>query len=162
MFIINPYIFGKNWQLQTGNLVYMTSNNAPSPYVATVSQTPSSGSPFNAFDNSSTSLVQLNNGNGGGVFWAKMVWTNPIRIVQGIARVHRSGQINTTFIVYGIKKDLTEVQIYSGTHTSDTDITYTSTDQNTEFIGIKIQIDKRDDLIVYIKNCRITQWYQMV
>lgn len=160
MFLINPFIFGKNWQLQTGNLVYMTSNNAPSPYVATTSATPNLGSAFNTFDNSSSSETRIDYGSG--VFWAKMMWTTPIRIVQGIARVHRSGQTSTAFRVYAIKEDLSEVLIYSGTHTSDTDITYTSTDQNTEFIGIRLEIDRRADLIVSTRNCRITQWYEMV
>lgn len=146
------------WTLKTGNLVYMTSNNAPSPYVATTSDTPSSGSAYNAFDNSSTSLVQYNNGSG--VFWAKMMWTTPIKIQKLIARVHRSSQTNTLFRIYGIKADNSAVKIYEGTHTSDTDITVTSTDNNTEFVGVRIEVDKRSDLLVYIKNCRITEWYE--
>lgn len=160
MFLINPFVFGKNWQLQTGNLVYMTANNAPTPYVATTQDTCSAGSPFNAFDNSDTTSATFNYGTG--VWWAKMMWTTPIRIVQMIAKVHRSGQANTLFRFYGIKEDLSEVLIYSGTHTSDTNTTVSSTDQNTEFIGIKLEIDKRADLICNIKNCRITQWYEMV
>lgn len=151
---------GPSWLLQTGNLIYMTSNNAPSPYLATTSDTPSAGSAFNAFDNSDTSMVTFNNGSG--VWWAKMKWTTPIRIQKLIARVHRSGQTNTLFRIYGIKPDNSEVKIYEGTHTSDSNITVTSTDILTEFIGVKIEIDKRSDLIVSIKNCRITEWYSKI
>lgn len=156
MFLINPYILGSNWFLNTGNLVYMTSNNAPSPYVATTKDTPTSGSAFNAFDNSSLSAVTFNYGSG--VAWAKMIWTTPIRLIQLMARVHRSGQQDTLFRIYGIKADTSEVLIYSGTHTSDTDATVNSTDQATEFIGVKLEIDRRSDLIVSIKNLRILQW----
>ena len=160
MFIINPYIFGKNWQLQTGNLVYMTSNNAPSPYVATTNVTLNGGSAYNTFDSTSSSESRVDYGSG--VLATKMMWTTPIRIVQGIARVYRSGQTSTAFRVYGIKEDGSAVLIYSGTHTSDTDVTYTSTDQNTEFVGIRLEVDRRADLIVSTRNCRITQWYEMV
>lgn len=155
--VINPYAFGQEWLLNTGNLVYMTANNAPSPYVASTKDTPNAGSAFNAFDNSDTSTVTFNNGDG--VAWAKMLWTNPIRIQKLIARVHRSGQLNTLFRIYGIKPDNSEVLIYSGTHPSDTNTTVTSTDTTTEFVGIKLEIDRRSDLIVNIKNCRIIEWY---
>lgn len=155
--VINPYAFGQEWLLNTGNLVYMTSNNAPSPYAASTSDTPSSGSAFNAFDNSETSGVTFNYGSG--VFWAKMLWTNPIKIQKVIARVHRSGQANTLFRVYGIKADESSVKIYEGTHTSDSNITVTSTDIETEFVGVRLEIDKRSDLICNIKNCRIIEWY---
>lgn len=146
------------WTLKTGNLVYMTSNNEPSPYVATTSDTPSSGSAYMAFDNSDTTSVTFNNGSG--VWWAKMMWTNPIKIQKLIVRVHRSGQANTLFRVYGIKADNSAVKIYEGTHTSDTNITVTSTDIETEFVGVRLEIDKRSDLICNIKNCRITEWYE--
>lgn len=155
---IFPSLLANVWSFMTGNLVYMTANNAPSPYVATTNYTPTSGSPYNAFDNSSLSAVTFNYGDGG-VFWAKMMWTNPIRIVQMMARVHRSGQENTLFRIYGIKADTNEVLIYSGTHTSDTDITVNSTDSISEFVGVKIEIERRVDLIVSIKNFRILQWY---
>lgn len=160
MFIINPYIYGKNWQLQTGNLVYMTSNNAPSPYVATVDVTPTSGSPFNVFDNSNTTSVQWNNNSG--AVSAKMVWTVPIRIVEMIVKTNRSGQPTTSTRIYGIKADASEVLIYNNAITSNTDVTVTSTDQTTEFVGVRVEIDRRSDLIVNIYNLRITQWYSMV
>lgn len=146
------------WTLKTGNLVYMTSNNAPSPYVATTIDTPSSGSAFNAFDSSNTSLVSFNYGSG--VWWAKMIWTTPIRIQKLIARVVRSSQVNALFRVYAIKADNSEVKIYEGTHPNDTDITVTSNDITTEFVGVRIEVDKRSDLIVSIKNCRIIEWYK--
>lgn len=155
---IFPSLLANVWTLMSGNFVYMTANNAPSPYVATTSHTPTSGGAFNAFDNSSLTAVTFNYGDGG-VFWAKMMWTNPIRIVQLMARVHRSGQDNTFFRIYGIKADTNEVLIYSGTHTSDTDTTVNSTDSISEFIGVKIEIERRIDLIVSIKNLRILQWY---
>lgn len=151
---------GPSWLLQTGNFVYMTSNNAPSPFVATTSDTPSAGSAYMAFDNSDTNSVTFNYGSG--IWWAKMMWTTPIRIQKIIARVHRSSQLNTLFRIYGIKADNSSVKIYEGTHTSDTNITVTSTDILTEFIGIRIEVDKRSDLICNIKNCRITEWYSKI
>lgn len=156
MIVINPYAFGQEWLLNTGNLVNMTANNAPSPYVASTSETPSAGSAYMAFDNSNTTNAQYNNGTG--VFWAKMVWTLPLRIQQMIVRVLRSGQPNSTVRIYGIKADASEVLIYTGS-VPDSDTTVTSTDVNTEFVGVRVEIDKRSDLIINIKNLRIIQWY---
>lgn len=153
---INSFLI-KSWTLYTGNLVYMTANNAPSPYVATTSETPSSGSPYQAFDSSNTTSVKYNNGTG--VFWAKMTWTAPIRIVQMIVKVNRSGQPTTATRVYGIKSDASEVQIHNASISSNVDVTISSSDTDTEFVGVRIEIDKRSDLIIDIYNCRITQWY---
>jgi len=146
-----------SWVLNTGNLVYMTSNNAPSPYVATVDVTPTSGSPYQVFDSSNTTSVQWNNNSG--AVSAKMTWTNPIKIVQMIVKVNRSGQPNTSTRIYGIKADASEVLIYNASITSNTDVTVNSTDTTTEFVGVRVEIDRRSDLIVNIYNLRITQWY---
>lgn len=157
MIVINPYAFGQEWLLNTGNLVYMTSNNAPSPYVASASKTPSAGNPYNAFDSSNTTNAQFNNESN--PVWTKMIWTLPIRIVQMIVKVNRSGQPNTAVRVYGIKADLSETLIHSSTITSNTDTTISSSDLNTEFVGVRVEIDGRSDLIMNIYNLRITQWY---
>lgn len=154
---INSYNVEPAWVLNTGNLVYMTSDNAPSPYVASVRSTPTSGSAYQVFDSSNTTSAQWNYVST--VEWAKMVWTSPIRIVQMVVRANRSGQANTNIRVYGIKADASEVQIYNASPTNDTDTTITSSDQTTEFVGVRMEIDGRSDLIINIRNCRITQWY---
>jgi len=80
MFLINPFIFGKNWQLQTGNLVYMTSNNAPSPYVASgyATGTPSSTDYYKSFNNNFSDDAQFFTGTGG--YWQLTFGTKFIKI----------------------------------------------------------------------------------
>lgn len=142
---------------KVGNLVYMTSNSAPSPYVATVSPTPTSNSAYMAFDATNSTGPTWNYITT--VAWAKMIWTAPIRIKEMVVRANRSGQANTAIRVYGIKADASEISLYNASPSSNTDITITPSDTTTPFVGVRMEIDGRSDLIVSILNCRITQWY---
>lgn len=145
------------WLLNTGNLVYMTSDTAPSPYVASALSTPTSGSAYFAFDNNDANNVTWNYGSG--TASVKMVWTNLIRLSKLRARVSRSGQTNTLFRIYGIKSDDSEIKICELTHTNDSSIVVDSTDKTTAFKGVRIEIDRRSDLIVAINHLRVEEWY---
>lgn len=148
------------WFIRTGWFAVMTADSTPTPFVATRNPAPTSGSAFNAFDASDTSSLQWNYMTG--VAWAKMVWTQPIRISKMILKTNRSSQPTTQTRVYGVKADASEILIYNQAITTNALVTVNSTDKTTPFVGIRIEIDMRSDLIVNIYHCRISEWYQSV
>lgn len=149
------------WALQTGNMYTLTSNTAPSPYVASALTTITGGQAYNAFDATNTAGVARSYQDGG--LGVQLLFGQVIRISKLSVRGTRSGQATWNCVVYGIKEDNTDVQIYNGNPNTATDTTINSTDTNTPFKGIKVYlVNTRSDLICSIDNCKITEWYTKV
>ena len=150
----------ENWSYIIGNFYDLTSNTAPSPFVASMITGKTSGEAWNAFDDNTSTGVTANyfasNTLGLGV---KLLFGKLIRIAKLKVRGGRSGQSTWMCSVYGIKDDNTKTLIYQGYVTSNSDVTITSTDQVTEFKGLECYIDTRTDLICGIYSCQVTEYY---
>lgn len=151
-----------SWVLKTTNLVVMTSNTAPSPFVASMITGKTSGEAYQVFDTSTSTGVQANYFSpstlGLGV---KLLFGKNIRISKLKLRGNRSGQSIFTGTVYGIKPDDTKVLIYQNSSLNvNTDVTVDSTDKNTEFKGIESYIDTRGDLIVNLYTTQVVEYYE--
>lgn len=150
----------ENWTYVIGNLVTMTSNSLPSPYVASLITGVTSGSAYQVFDNSNTTKITANYFSPSTLgLGAKLLFGQSIRIAKMIVRGSRSGQAQWMCTVYGIKEDNTKTLIHQAYINVNSDITITSNDQVTSFKGIEIYCDTRSDLIVEIQNCKITEYY---
>lgn len=158
---INSYSVQPSWVLYSGNLVYMTSDNAPSPYVASLLTSVTSGSAWQVFDNASGTGIQasffaaLTLGLG-----AQILFGSNIRISKLTVRGNRSGQANWTCSVYGIKADNTgDILIHQATVAVNSDVVINSSDVNTPFKGLKVYCDTRTDLVCNIYSCQVTERY---
>lgn len=152
-----------SWQLQTGNFYTMTTNTAPTPFIASLLTGVTAGSAFQVFDNAAATGISANyfaaSTTGLG---AKILFGSSIRISKMKVRGNRSGQANWTCTVYGIKEDDTDVLVHSATVAVNSDVTINSSDTTTVFKGLKVFIDTRADLIVNLYTCQVSEWYALM
>ena len=155
MFLINPFIFGKNWQLQTGNFVIMTSNTTPSGFSLDYNFSISSGGPaYVAFDNNTTNFVQDNN-----LGYAYIQLNFNKTIIPKKVSI-RSGA--PTLRLIGIKEDNSEVILLANA-VSSTYASFNINDANIELKAIKLQKNSPTGAgFMAIYECQITEWYEMV
>lgn len=153
--ISSPLFQGKIWKNKQGNLVAMTSNTSPSPYVATAEGWITGGNAFNVFDNNINTTLNANYT--GGVFGASLKLAYPIRIKKIYQAHGASGQGVWSWFVQAIFKDGTSANIVIGSNLSgETNISEEFLTK--EVIEVGLYTYARSDIIAYIQEFKIIEW----
>ena len=145
-----------NWKLNTGNLYVMTSNSAPSPFVASGYSTgnPSETSYWNGFDNNESTDCQYYTGTGG--YWQLLFGGTIIKIQK--LEVRFKSALSGRVRIYGLLENDTWSQIDTWT-VSATTANYTRYPTQSEVKGIKVYWDGGSNFHA-LNKCQVTEWYE--
>ena len=157
------------WKLKTGNLYVMTSNSAPSPFVASAY---SSGAifinrePYQSFNNNTGDNYQgsIYSGN---YFGASLAFNKTIRASKVTASMSIGADHSVTYIIELLKlgggtEQILSTAISSGGSYSNT-ITLSAAQQQLQIIGIRhrgVFLSGGSGVQVYLKKCQVTEWYE--
>lgn len=149
------------WVLKAQNLYTLTSNTAPSPFIASLLTSVTSGTAYNVFDNNSGTAIVANYFSPSDYgLGAQILFGRSLRLSKFIVRGLRSGQTNWKCTIVGIKEDDTTQVIHSANVSVSVNVTIDSLDKETAFKGIKVYIDTRGDLICTLYSCQVSEYYE--
>lgn len=153
--IYNPLLQGKIWKKRTGNLVYMTSDTTPAPYVATKFGQSTAGFAYGVFDTDINTSLQSRFQNG--TYGATLKLAYPILISKVYHKHRATGQGSWTYTISAKFKDGTSATIATGGALESTD-TVAPQYANKEVVEVTISTLARVDLILDIYALRIVEW----
>ena len=165
------------WVSKSGNLVTMTSNTTPAPFVASMKAW-SRGSAYMAFDGNLDNYMYSNNPTADGDITSTLMFGREIRIAEIQSWIGYGGPVingeapegHKSWIgIYGIKADGTEVQLavndsgdtHSNPSGSKQTHTVSTTNQAIPFIGITChRLFEAYQGWYRLFDVKITKWYE--
>lgn len=177
---VNASLGDYEWEAKSGNLVTMTSNTSPKPYIASMKAW-ARGSAYMAFDGNLDNYMYSNNPTADGDITSTLMFGREIRIAEIQSWIGYGGPVigyedgtpgnNAWMGIYGLKADGTEVQLgvnNSGdtwTTPSNSKQTHTVTlsNQSIPFVGITChRIFNGYQGWYRLFDIKITKWYEKV